>query len=133
MYLTRQADYAVRCVLYLSESPGRVASASDIARSTRVPKTFLAKILQRLVGAGIVKSTRGVNGGFQLAKEPEDINLLDTIVAIQGVTALNVCSIDKRMCSLSDTCSVHPIWVEIRKEVEKRLRDCSFAKLVDQG
>ena len=129
MYVTRKADYAIRCVLHLSREPETVTSVEDISRAMFVPKTFLAKILQRLMKAGIVNSTRGVKGGFQLAKKPKDINLLDVIEAIQGPSAPNLCAIDKRMCQLSGICTVHPVWVKIREIVEKELRKINFAKL----
>jgi len=129
MYVTRKADYAIRCVLHLSGQPDAVTSVEEISRDMFVPKTFLAKILQRLMKAGIVTSTRGVRGGFQLAKRPKDINLLDVIEAIQGPSAPNLCAIDKRMCQLSSRCTVHPVWMKIRGMVEKELRKTNFAVL----
>jgi len=130
MYITREADYAVRCVLYLSEEPERSASVHEISEFTDVPRSFLAKILQRLSGRGIVMSRRGVKGGFQLLRRPKNINLLEVIEAIQGPSAMSACAIDKRMCNRSSTCSVHPLWVKIRGDVEERLKKENFAKLV---
>lgn len=132
MYVTRKADYAIRCVLHLSKNPEQVASVEEISRAMFVPKTFLAKILQGLMKAGIVSSSRGVKGGFQLAKKPKDINLLEVIEAIQGPSAANICAIDRRMCRLSSRCTVHPIWVKLREKVEKELRKQTFAKLSKQ-
>ena len=129
MYITRGADYAVRCILLLSKEPDRIISANEISKSMLIPRSFLAKILQRLSLKGIVKSTQGVSGGFQLAKKPGKINLLEVIEAIQGPSAMSICAIDKRICGLSGTCAVHPIWVELREEVEKRLKRENFAKL----
>ncbi|MCX8117563.1 MAG: Rrf2 family transcriptional regulator [Desulfobacterota bacterium] len=133
MYVTREADYAVRCVLYLAQNPDKTASAKAISESMEIPRTFLAKILQRLAAKGIVSSVRGVAGGFQLAKKPREISLLDVIEAIQGPSAMNVCAIDRRRCSRSSTCTVHPIWTEIRTHVEKRLRRENFATLAKKG
>lgn len=132
MYVTRKADYAIRCVLHLSKNPEQVASVEEISRAMFVPKTFLAKILQGLMKAGIVSSSRGVKGGFQLAKKPKDINLLEVIEAIQGPSAANICAIDRRMCRLSSRCTVHPVWVKIREKVEKELKKQTFAKLSKQ-
>lgn len=132
MYVTREADYAVRCVLYLSKYTEQVVSVNDISRSMHIPKSFLAKILQRLVKNDLAVSVRGVKGGFQLAKKPQDINLLEVIEAIQGVSAANICAIDKKKCRLSGTCGVHPIWVEIRELVEKRLKEENFEKLLSR-
>lgn len=121
MLVTRQTDYAVRCVLYLARERDQIASVGEIAEQMQIPKSFLAKILQRLVREGIVESIRGMKGGFRLLKQASEITLLDVFIAIQGVAPVNSCAIDKRRCRMSSGCSVHPVWTELRKEVERRL------------
>jgi len=133
MQITRQADYAIRCVLYLSQYRGEVKVVDEIARAKSIPRVFLSKILQKLTKAGIVRSYRGVKGGFELARRPRDISLLDVIEAIDGPVALNICAIDKKMCSLSNTCSVHPVWVKLRRELERRLREYNFERLLKES
>jgi Rrf2 family protein len=95
-----------------------------------IPKSFLAKLLQRLVRSHLLLSSRGVNGGFQLAQKPSEITLLSIMEAVQGPAGINVCAIDSRRCRMSATCAVHPVWVEIRKEVERRLKRETIAKLI---
>ena len=133
MYVTRKGDYAIRCVLFLSREAGRIISANEISQSASIPKSFLAKILQRLSRTGIVRSTQGIAGGFQLARPPDEINLLDVIKAVQGPSALNMCAIDRHKCNLSSTCVIHPIWVQIMEEMEERLRKETFAKLIGKS
>jgi Rrf2 family protein len=126
MNITRETDYAVRCVLCLSETPDEVVMVDDIAVATSVSKAFLAKILQKLTKAGIVKSFRGVKGGFRLTRKPKDITLLDVIEAIEGEVSMNKCVVDQRFCELHETCTVHPVWVGIRSSVEDLLRGYNF-------
>lgn len=133
MQITREKDYAIRCVCYLAGKKGEVAMVDEIARSKNIPKSFLAKILQRLVKAKIVKSLRGVKGGFQLARKPKEISLLDVIEAIEGPIVMNKCAINSRMCDFSDTCSVHPVWVGVTKMLENRLKKTDFASLIREG
>jgi Rrf2 family protein len=130
MLVTRETDYAVRCVLYLAREQGQLANVGEIAQQMHIPKSFLAKILQRLVREGIAESLRGVNGGFRLLKAPEQITLLEILTAIQGIAPVNTCAIDKRLCRMSSKCAVHPIWIDIRKEVERRLATQTIATLV---
>jgi Rrf2 family protein len=130
MQITRETDYAIRCVLYLAGKRGSVTMVDEIARNMSIPKSFLAKILQKLGRAGIARSYRGVKGGFELALEPGDISLLDVIEAVQGPVAMNVCALDRSTCDFSDSCSVHPVWVDVRREVEKILREKNFADLL---
>ncbi len=130
MLVTRETDYAVRTVLYLAREHERVVSVTEIAQAMLIPKSFLAKILQRLVRNNIVQSIRGVKGGFRLAKKPGEISLLAIMEAIQGITGINVCAVDSRKCRMSSACVVHPVWVEIRKEVEGRLKKQTIAHLM---
>lgn len=129
MQITRETDYAIRCVLHLAESKEDVVMIGEIAKDRKIPKSFLAKILQKLAKAGIVQSLRGVKGGFQLSKKPENINLLDVIEVIEGPVSMNICAMSKRECSMSGTCSAHPAWVDMRKIVETRLKRWNFSRL----
>lgn len=130
MLVTRETDYAVRTILYLARNKDRMTSVTEIADAMLIPKTFLAKLLQRLVKNHLLISSRGVNGGFRLAKKPDQITLLDVMEVMQGPAAINICAIDNARCSLSATCTVHPVWVEIRKEVEKKLTRVTIARLM---
>lgn len=127
--LTRKADYAIRCIVHLASSPSEVIIINELAKKIKTPKSFLAKILQQLAKAGIVKSLRGIHGGFMLAKKPADITLFDVITTIDNSVAMNVCAIDKKACTLSNSCAVHPIWVEIKEYTINRLKSWNFAEL----
>jgi Rrf2 family protein len=102
----------------------------EIAREMNIPRSFLAKILQKLTKAGYVKSFRGVKGGFQIAKTPRHISLLDVIEVVQGPTAINQCAVDKKSCKFSSYCTVHPVWIELRRKVEQHLKKVTFQKLI---
>ena len=129
LQIKRETDYAIRCLYYLSGKKDEVVMVDEIAREMRIPKTFLAKILQRLAKAGLVQSYVGVKGGFYLAKEPQEINLYEVITAIEGPVAMNKCTVNKKSCGFSKTCKVHPIWVAVRKESEGVLKKNTFKKI----
>ena len=129
MEITRETDYAIRCVLYLSGKREEITMIDEIASEMEVPRSFLAKILQKLARASLVKSFRGVKGGFQLARTPARISLLDVVEAIEGEVAMNVCALDQSLCGRSNACPVHPAWVEIRKDFRKVLGKYNFEKL----
>jgi Rrf2 family protein len=129
MQITRETDYAIRCVYYLCGKTGNVTMVDEISREMNIPKSFLAKILQKLSKASLVKSYRGVKGGFEIAKDPKEISLLDVIEAVQGPVAMNICALDETLCGFSSTCTIHPVWIEVRREVEKLLREKNFSAL----
>lgn len=130
MLITRETDYAVRCVLYLAQKPDQRTIVDEIAQRMHIPKQYLSKILQRLVREGIVESVRGIKGGYRLLKPPKEISLMDIMGTIQGTVPVNVCALDKRRCQMSSTCSVHPVWVEIRSVIESRLKRETIDKLM---
>jgi Rrf2 family protein len=129
LQIRRETDYAIRCIYYLAGKEKEITMVDEIAREMSVPKSFLAKILQRLSRADLVKSYVGVQGGFSLTKNPKRISLFDVILAIEGPVAMNKCTVNKKSCSLSSTCRIHPIWVQVRKDIEKVLKKSTFAAI----
>ena len=130
MVITRETDYAMRCTLFLSRHQEDVKMLEAVATEMAIPKSFLAKIVQKLAKAGVVESFRGAKGGIRLSRAPEEISLLDVIEAVQGPVAMNRCAVDKTTCSLSCSCVVHPVWTQLRKEMEQRLKAINFRSLM---
>jgi Rrf2 family protein len=127
--IRRETDYAIRCVYYLAGKPGEVTMVDEIAREMCIPKSFLAKIVQKLAKAKIVQSQVGINGGFSLAKSTVDISFYDVITAIEGPLAMNTCTVEKKACELSSICKVHPIWISVRRDVERILQEHTFGDI----
>lgn len=132
MQITRASEYAIRGLLDLCSQPeGSVCLLSDVSERQDIPASFLSKIFQNLAKAGMVSSFRGSGGGFVLAKDPHQINLLDVLEAIEGRLALNVCISDGILCENKPTCPVHPVWREAQDQVEQILARHSFADLAE--
>jgi Rrf2 family protein len=130
MQITRQADYAVRAVLYLAGMKnGNRAPTSKIAQEQKIPPSFLAKIVSQLSVAGVVQTSRGARGGVSLARPSKDINLLEVVEAIDGPITLNECVKDPNACEFRDDCSVAEVWCEAQSELVKRLSGTTFAAL----
>ena len=127
--ITREADYAIRCVLYMSAAEGKLTNVKEIAEPMEIPQSFLAKILQKLLKAGLVESVRGAGGGFKLMKKPSDINLHEVVVAIDGTMSLNRCVDDPASCELSHDCVMHPIWQDVSEELAELLKKKDFKSL----
>ena len=85
MKLSRTVGDALRATLYLAaEEPNKPVPCSKIAKEREMPERFLLQILSNLVNQGVLRSTRGVDGGYTLAGPPSDVSLLDIIEAIEG-------------------------------------------------
>ncbi|MCS6910528.1 MAG: Rrf2 family transcriptional regulator [Anaerolineales bacterium] len=131
MHITRQADYAVRAVLYLAQcGPGARVATAEVAREQHIPLTFLAKIVSQLSAAGILRATRGARGGIALARPPEDVSLLEIVEAIDGPITINECTTDPSLCPLGADCAVREVWCNVRADLTKRLGETSFGDLV---
>jgi Rrf2 family protein len=127
--IRRETDYAIRCVYYLSLRTGDTVMADEIAREMEIPRNFVAKILQKLVRAGIVRSFQGVRGGFRLASSPPEVTFYDVLTAVEGPVAMNSCTVDRRVCSLNGSCRIHHIWAGVKQEVEGILKGISFGSI----
>ncbi len=134
MQITRQADYAVRAVLYLARlGQEDRAATSQVAQEQHIPPSFLAKIISQLSIAGLLHTSRGARGGVMLAREPKDITLLEVIEAIDGPIMLNECVGDTGSCTFDEECPLRPVWCEAQNELVARLRNTNFAQLVALG
>jgi len=134
MQITRQADYAVRAVFYLATlGPEGRAATSKIAEEQQIPSSFLAKIISQLSVTGILHTSRGARGGVSLAKDPQEITLLEVVEAIDGPIILNECVVDESVCGFIENCPVRLVWVEAQKDLINRLTASNFAKFVKQS
>lgn len=131
MQITRQADYAVRAMIYLAElGPQNRASTSQIAQEKKIPPSFLAKIVSQLSVAGLLQTSRGARGGVSLAKDPGQISLLDVVEAIDGPILLNECVGNEGACTFGSTCPMKPVWCDAQKELVTRLENTNFSNMI---
>ena len=121
MQISRKIDYALRAMIYLVlQNERRPCSVAEIAAREGVPKKFLEKIIQDLIHHGIVRSTRGAQGAYTLARAPEAIAFKDIIEAIEGPVSVNVCvgdNGDASDCVMFPNCGMLWVWQEAQKRV----------------
>lgn len=110
MQLKNSTDYAIRIVCYLAAQE-RMVSTSELSRKLNVSANYVPKIAKKLKDAKIVNACEGINGGYMLAKQPENISLMDIISCVEETMAINRCLEEDRFCSrnLEDTCKIHKI------------------------
>ena len=130
MYITLEADYAVRITAVLCKAEGRL-DAKTISEMTCVTLRFSLKILRKLVAAGLVKSFKGMQGGYSIAKDPKDITLKEVIEAIEGTYCFSRCLQPDADCSrgASGNCPFQDAFCDITKMVSEKLESHNFAEL----
>ncbi|HPH96936.1 MAG TPA: Rrf2 family transcriptional regulator [Anaerolineaceae bacterium] len=133
MQITRQADYALRAMLYLARlGPHQRAATSQIAEEQHIPPSFLAKIISQLSIAGLIHTSRGARGGVSLARMPEEISLIEVVEAIDGPVQLNECTNDPHNCPFGEDCPLHPLWCEAQEALVERLRTTYFSQFIKE-
>ena len=134
MKITQEADYGLRVVIYLCKlGYGEKVESKVISEKEGIPLRFLLKLLRKLIQVGILKSYRGVNGGYAINKLPEHISLKDVIEAIDGPICVNRCVIEPSFCNLnmSGVCIVHRAMTKVQKNLNAELQSINFKQLVD--
>ncbi len=130
MEISLKADYALRAVQYIVQSKSPRPTINEIAEKEQMPREFLAKVLLDLTEAGILKSFRGINGGYQLARRPAQITMLEVIEAIGGPVKLNRHQPNQKLkdCTLSAASLMHPYFAALEKQLIDKLKKQTFAK-----
>lgn len=131
MCLTLESDYAVRIIGCLSAENKRI-DAKNISERTGVSLRFALKILRKLVSAGLVKSYKGMQGGYELAKAPSEITMLDVIETVEGSYYINRCHEEEFVCTrgAKGCCCYQNVFNEITDIVSKKLAEYNFEDLL---
>lgn len=127
MIISKTAGYAIRSVMQLIQSSyADPVKAGDISISQNIPEAYLFKLLGRLKIAGIIKSRRGINGGYYLAKKPSKITISDIFKATDNTIASTKCLLSDNECGGTETCTIHKVWAKSNVKIEKVLRNISL-------
>lgn len=129
--LTRQADYGILLLVHVAGGPaGTVHAAPDLASATGVPVPMVSKILKALARGGLLASHRGPHGGYNLARNPRDISLVDIVEALEGPIAMTACTGHDPECGLEGTCRIQPHWQHLNRAVVEALSRVNLAEMV---
>jgi Rrf2 family protein len=128
--LTKKADYGLMAMKHLAEHAG-ACSAKEVAEAYHIPPEALAKILQRLVKAGLLHSQHGTNGGYTLAREAGTITAFEVIRAIDGPLFITSCVTVRGECDQSDRCTVREPLRRVNQSIEDVLRGIKISEMKD--
>src|SRR6476661_5231106 len=129
MRMSTRGDYAARALLSLAlHGTDRPTSVKEIAERTHLPQPYLEQILLSVKGAGLVRSKRGVGGGYVLARPPAEITLADIVSAVDG--PLTTLMGEHDHCE--GHCILQEVWVGVSDETRQILERFTLAELVDR-
>ena len=134
MQLTSTTGYAIRIVCYLA-AQRQMISTSELSQELSVPSSYIPKITKKLKQAGIIKACEGTNGGYMLAKQPENISLMEIISCVEETMAINRCLEEDRFCSrnLEDTCKIHKILLSLQNTYNNKLESVKVSDIIRPG
>ena len=133
MKLSTRTRYGTRALLDLAHHQGdKLVQLKDIARRQNISLHYLEHIIAPLVGAGIVRSTRGARGGLQLTRRPGEIKLSEVVQLLEGTITPVDCVIDPESCTRSDFCVTREVWGEMKKAIDNTLKAITLQDLVER-
>ncbi len=133
LIFSRQCEYAIQSLIYLAKKQDREwVSITEIASNLKIPKHFLGKILQSLSFTNIIKSQKGLHGGFSLAKNPKDISLFDIVEVVDGDAYRKKCVIGFPDCSNNNPCPVHTKWKDLRDSIVEMIKKKSLLDVASE-
>jgi Rrf2 family cysteine metabolism transcriptional repressor len=140
MLFSTKAEYGVRLMVELGRQPGSEPVAlSAVAEAERLPLSYLEHLVAKLRHAGLVRSTRGAHGGYQLARPADEITMDEVVEALEGQIAPMECFYEtpegKVLCSHETdgdrACATKLLWTRVQGGVNKALSGTSLADLVE--
>jgi Rrf2 family protein len=133
--ITTLAEYGVICALHLARraDTGPI-TGRQIAVEEQLPVDYVEQILGRLRRAGLVRSTRGAHGGFELAQPASEVSIRAVIEASESTTFDLHCvthPVGEERCSSSHTCSIRPVWMLLQQRIDDVLEHVRLSDLLD--
>ncbi len=128
--ISKLTDYGTVLLANLAANRETVCSAADVSEATGIAVPTVSKLLKSLGLAGLVTSTRGANGGYQLARGPLDISAADIIDALEGPVSITECSANDSQCAHEGVCSVGGAWQRVNIAIRRALEGVSLNDLL---
>jgi Rrf2 family protein len=133
MKLSTRTRYGVRLMVELGLNYGKKPIfLKDIARRENISEKYLSIIVIRLRGAGLVASVRGVNGGYNLAKHPVEITLIEVVTVLEGNCHLVHCVKDSSACSRAQICASRDLWILVCDSITETLSSVTLDWLIEK-
>jgi Rrf2 family protein len=127
--LSQTVEYALRAAVYLADQAPAARTTEQIAEATRVPHAYLSKVLQSMARGQIVTSQRGLHGGFLLARQPDQITILEVVNAVDPVQRIRECPLGFPSHGVN-LCPLHRRLDDALASVEKAFRDSTLAEVL---
>jgi len=140
MRLSKKGEYAVRALIEIGlearQRPNSLIQISTVAKRTNIPEKFLEQILLALRNGGVLKSKRGVEGGYSLAKDADDINLGEVIRLLDGplapIPCVSLTAYEPCSCPDEESCGLHIAMQQVRDAIASILDNYKLSRILTE-
>ena len=137
MKVSSRGEYGVRAMVALAKNYGDgPMSIAAVSKASSVPTAYLEQLIGPLRRAGLVKSTRGAHGGYQLTRDPHEVRVGDVYRVMEGPVAPMECvseDISEQTCPLIAGCETRPVWLQMRDAIVNTLDSTTLGDLINQS
>lgn len=125
----KMTDYATVVLASLAQEPTTARAAAELAERTRLSRPTVSKVLKGLQRAGLVNSSRGAQGGYRLARRPDQITAAQILDVFEGPIAITECSGASSQCGIERLCRVGGAWQRVNAAIRRALEDVTLHQL----
>ena len=134
MRISMRSRYGLRAMLYVAaHGAGRMVPLSEIATCEGLPAPFLERIAADLRRSGLLRTRRGVTGGYALARSPRQISAADVVIALDGPLSVLACIHDQATCKRADGCRSREAWSRVDRAVATALAEVTLQDLMEKA
>jgi len=130
MNFNKTTSYSLNILSYMANNGGGNISADSLHSKLGIPYQYLRRVLTTLSKNGIIRSSRGRLGGFELGRDKKDIYIADIIEITEGFENFNKCVLGFHECPFDDKCAIHDLWEESRNKVLSVLKETSVEDFI---
>jgi len=132
MKFSTKTEYGMRAMVQIGKKYGQEpVSLATIAKDEKISQPYLERLVARLKADGLVKSTKGVKGGYELSRRPDDVSLFEVVEALEGPIAVFSCLMDNtKMICTRKSCLTKKVWIRLQDEIIKVLRNTKLSELI---
>lgn len=128
--LSRLTDYGIVLMAYMAAHRESVVTARELSERSQLPLPTVSKVLKLLSKGQLIESHRGVNGGYQLVRAPDQINVTEMIDALEGTIGMTRCSVvEEKLCQIDEHCPVKSPWQKINTVVRGALSQLTLTDM----
>ena len=133
MKISTKGRYGLRILIDLAtHDPAKPRLVRDIAESQQISEKYISRLIIDLRRARLVRSVRGMKGGFFLARSPKEITLLDILETMEGTISIVDCVMAPEKCAHNNDCTARGIWLRLNDGIRDLMRNITFEQILQE-